>query len=574
MWVQFLCVLLIFFSSLWSFLGFLETNSSVLQVGDLPRLIEMYGIVLFVSFFIYGMLLLLRVTREMSAIAASVSIFLFVNYSNTKPYALSFMNKFLGGAGVEILPIIFIVCSLLPLFLALYFRRDKYDAFKYVFVFLGVISFVSVFSGWKYYKVRATKITESNISQASHAISPAAANAPNVYFILLDAYTSTENLKEFYGLDNTTFISNLRNRGFYMSEKTLSNYDNTICTLSSMTNMQYLPSMAEETNPVFVQKEFFKGRNAVLFEEMRNLGYTTIFSTLGGQMSIGRDGDSISPGLTKEQITSGFKSSSYVLPAKVDSGSMLHLSQAQSSYLGLSPLMDLLDFFDLYVASDYSELNDIDELFQLKEFVPKPYFYFSHILLPHLPGRYDRACRPKTGNKSLRHDFKDATVLNQINDYADNAVCVASQFEQIVDKIIKNDPHSIIIITADHGSAYHIASLAPVQIKELKDSRMKSYSLIEREMLSGLASYSDENKLEDAVRIKHAILSGYRLPNGEKDGEWYDGLSPVNYFRWLLRKLGRQDIDYLEDKVFTGHDYDELKYAHKFLEVTPFIKPR
>ena len=63
---------------------------------------------------------------------------------------------------------------------------------------------------------------------------------PNVYYIILDAYTSSKVLKDVFDFDNQDFISQLNARGFRVAENSHSNYANTYLSLTSSLNMEYV----------------------------------------------------------------------------------------------------------------------------------------------------------------------------------------------------------------------------------------------------------------------------------------------------------------------------------------------
>ena len=63
---------------------------------------------------------------------------------------------------------------------------------------------------------------------------------PNVYYIILDAYTSSKVLKDVFDFDNQDFISQLNERGFHVTENSHSNYASTFTSLTSSLNMEYV----------------------------------------------------------------------------------------------------------------------------------------------------------------------------------------------------------------------------------------------------------------------------------------------------------------------------------------------
>jgi len=71
---------------------------------------------------------------------------------------------------------------------------------------------------------------------------PARADAPlpDIYYIVLDAYTRQDVLRAAYGLDNTPFLEALEERGFYIARCSQSNYARTSLSLGATLNLAYV----------------------------------------------------------------------------------------------------------------------------------------------------------------------------------------------------------------------------------------------------------------------------------------------------------------------------------------------
>ncbi len=66
---------------------------------------------------------------------------------------------------------------------------------------------------------------------------------PDVYYIILDTYTRADILAADLGFDNSDFIRQLEDMGFYVASCSRSNYNNTVKSLVSSMNMSYLPEL-------------------------------------------------------------------------------------------------------------------------------------------------------------------------------------------------------------------------------------------------------------------------------------------------------------------------------------------
>lgn len=65
-------------------------------------------------------------------------------------------------------------------------------------------------------------------------------SVPDVYYIILDAYTRDDTLLAFYEYDNSPFLEALEERGFFIARCSQSNYSWTHLSLGSTLNMNYI----------------------------------------------------------------------------------------------------------------------------------------------------------------------------------------------------------------------------------------------------------------------------------------------------------------------------------------------
>lgn len=64
--------------------------------------------------------------------------------------------------------------------------------------------------------------------------------APDIFFIVQDAYASADTLQRLFGIDNRPFISYLRDKGFYVAEASHSSYSQTMLSIASTLNLDYI----------------------------------------------------------------------------------------------------------------------------------------------------------------------------------------------------------------------------------------------------------------------------------------------------------------------------------------------
>lgn len=63
---------------------------------------------------------------------------------------------------------------------------------------------------------------------------------PNIYYIIVDSYTSPKSLSEYWNYKDTLLTNFLLKKGFYIAEESRSEYTSTIYSLNASMNMSYL----------------------------------------------------------------------------------------------------------------------------------------------------------------------------------------------------------------------------------------------------------------------------------------------------------------------------------------------
>lgn len=101
-------------------------------------------------------------------------------------------------------------------------------------------------------------------------------SVPDIYYLIIDAYTSSESLKKYASFHND-LDTLLQEKGFYIAEKSRSNYPLTYPSLASSLNLSYLTSETDQVG--FEGQEKLKGfiRNNIVSEFLRSLGYQEIY---------------------------------------------------------------------------------------------------------------------------------------------------------------------------------------------------------------------------------------------------------------------------------------------------------
>jgi len=335
---------------------------------------------------------------------------------------------------------------------------------------------------------------------------------PDIYYIILDSYAREDVLLDVYGHDNSEFLNQLREMGFYIADCSQSNYSKTTHSLSSTLNLNYLDVLSGGD-----VRDFQSPSTWIRFNEVKkildSLGYTTVAFSTGYPATELTDVDIyLQPDMDELDIF-GPKQ-----PVSVFN----NFEALLVSTSGLV-LVDALTFFDIHILpqTERTDIQSIADLSPEKRYyatvlyafnqldhissLPSPKFVFAHIIAPHKPYIFalDGKFKPKQEQNADAY-FNQLSYVNQ-------------RVKSIVTGIIENsDEPPIIVIQADHG---------PTEV-----------------------DYSPD-------RVK--ILNAYYLPNGGEQ-MLYSTITPVNTFRLILDTYFGSDYGLLEDASYFSKSEEDL----------------
>ena len=349
---------------------------------------------------------------------------------------------------------------------------------------------------------------------------------PNIYYIILDGYAGERTLKEIYHFDNSEFLDFLKKKGFYVASQSRSNYCQTMLSLASSLNLQYLDSLllpevlsGEDCTPL--QRLM---RNNLVFSFLKRYGYTTIAMDASVwefvQIKSADEFYHVSPPL---------------------------LSYFQQTLLELTPLRLLFVLVKRIAGGDldeyYRHRKRLLNAFELVEKIARekkgPFIFFAHFLMPHQPFVFDRNGNPSHFHPSAFTIWRvpESPVEKEIyrKGYIEQLIFTNKKVSKMVEQILKySKKPPIIILQADHGPA----------------SMLDPYSL-ER----------------TNINERFYILNAYYLPYGG-DSLLYPSISPVNSFRVIFNHYFGTSLPLLQDRSF----YSTWNHPYKFHDVTERLK--
>jgi hypothetical protein len=267
-------------------------------------------------------------------------------------------------------------------------------------------------------------------------------SAPNIYFVLLDGYPRQDSL-EALGIDNGPFIQDLEGRGFDSAPRSHTNYHNTLLTLTSMLNGQYLADLPELSLPAGTfpgeERQLHRAlNNARLLDDLRSHGFEIIASPSPYGPAALFSADVVMAHGTINHFDQRIISRTFtddllsvVTPGLVDGW----LQDAV-----LEPIADVE-----LVAADRPAT---------------PHFLFAHVLSPHPPFLFDadgdvpkvEACY--VAGCSLWTTERKVLSISE----ADYQQLLAEQVEfinerilEMVDVVADEDPTGVVVLFGDHG---------------------------------------------------------------------------------------------------------------------------
>jgi hypothetical protein len=127
-------------------------------------------------------------------------------------------------------------------------------------------------------RARLPAAMASSNSSLPPATAVPANELPDIYYIILDAYANQHVLRKMFGYSNHEFLDALKQRGFYVAERSRSNYAMTFTSMASSLNMEYLDEPAQkagrESRDLLPLRQMIKYNKVARF--LRERGYTYI----------------------------------------------------------------------------------------------------------------------------------------------------------------------------------------------------------------------------------------------------------------------------------------------------------
>ncbi len=260
---------------------------------------------------------------------------------------------------------------------------------------------------------------------------------PSIYLLLFDEYASTPCLKEDWGIDNHAMDSFLKSRGFFINEKSRSNYNSTVFSMASLFHMNYFTAYSKPVSRCDargVQQAIAAIRHASLPDRLRQAGYELRVHSLFD--FAGQQGHSV-PNIVLTK--SPFTGTSFSFFWK--NGYLPYLRER--SHIKSDPNYRYSVF---YKMDDYNNEGVNMVLQEAQRQKSKPVFLYAHFMMPHNRYFYD-----SSDHLLPMNTIKAINGSNDLRYYGYAIHHANGKLRTMVDAILRDDPTACILALGDHG---------------------------------------------------------------------------------------------------------------------------
>jgi hypothetical protein len=351
---------------------------------------------------------------------------------------------------------------------------------------------------------------------------------PDIYYIVLDGYGRQDILQALYEFDNSSFLQDLAARGFYVAETSMSNYVQTMLSLSSSLNMDYVQSLRADGAAI--------DSRATLVTLLQTNRVRSTLAENGYQLISFRN-------QYKATIPSAeiyYDDTGSYLSHPITAFESLVIDHSMARILSHVPGLNKT-LIQMPYDTHRSEILTTFARVQEVPAMDGNYFVYAHIIAPHPPFVFDENGVVVSPNEPFtladaNHFVKSHSRKSYIVGYRKQIQYVNTLVLETVDAILaQSEAPPIIILQGDHGPGAHM-------------------------------HYGSLEKTLPAERL--GILNAYYFPDQDYS-MLYPSISPVNSFRVVLNHFFDAGYALLPDQ----HYYSPWGYPFDFVEITDLSLP-
>jgi hypothetical protein len=360
-----------------------------------------------------------------------------------------------------------------------------------------------VFAGVR--ELSPEETTEISIEPLPTEGIPADTILPDIYYIILDAYTRDDVLLEIYEYDNSSFLQSLEELGFKIARDSRSNYAVTRLSIPSALNLEYVEAIGPALDPNATDAAWLDRatKGNMVRKTLTDLGYRTVAFEASYGMTDWPESDLyLSPrplSLSDQQAFYDLNEFEVLLIQTSMGRLAIDLSTVLNNLLGTRLVAP-------HQAHADRILFALDRLGRMAE-ISGPKFVFMHLMSPHPPYVFAPSGE-FVGEDEIFTLASREDEVGEIEGYRNQVAYLNLRLQEELKTLLEtSETQPIILIQGDHGG-----------LRVSPEDRMK-------------------------------ILNAYYLPDGG-DTLIYADISPVNTFRVIFNHYFKSDLPLLEDKSF------------------------
>ena len=468
--------------------------------------------------------LFLRDWRRASLVA-SLFLFLFFLFGDAAVWVSQSFG--IGPARANIITLAFVMVAMAIWVRLLQKRIRDIASVNLYFNLLAVLFFLNTGVRMSSYLLENGISFAPKTSVQTSAIA-SAGNQPDIYYIILDGYGRQDILQALYEFDNSGFLSDLSDRGFYIAEQASSNYIQTMLSLSSSLNMDYLQTLKSNDTKIENRSD--------LIQLVENNKVRDILAQHGYQLiSFHNEYKATIP---SAEIY--YEDSQSDLAYPVTAFESILIDHSMVRVLSHVPTLNkaLIEMpYDMHRRHILFALAKLQEVPALEG----DYFVYAHIIAPHPPFVFDEegGVAPQDTPFSLNdanYYLREHSQKSYIAGYRRQIQYINKLVLETIDAILtRSTTLPIIIIQGDHGPG----------------------------------AYLHWGSLEQTIPAERlGMLNAYYFPDQDY-ARLYPSISPVNSFRVLFNQFFDADYTLLPDR----HYYSSWSFPFDFIEVTDVSLP-
>lgn len=382
-----------------------------------------------------------------------------------------------------------------------------------------------------YYLFSNAARTNTNVASQNPSVVTQTEAKPDIYYIVLDGYGRQDTLDEFYGFDNSEFIDELKRLGFYVASDATSNYGQTLLSLGSSLNYQYVDDTLLQADPSSDDRRELVDR--ILHSRIRQIlgesGYKFVAFDTGFDTSV-EDADIYyehrGPGSQEQSVFLSMNSFESLLFEQTIARPLLN-----TGIINPELLQGTLDA--PYIRHRGRILYAFEKLVEVPR-LAGDHFVFAHIVAPHPPfvfgrnGEFVSHTNAYILGDALEFAATDNGTLEEyIQGYTDQTIYLNGIVLRTVRTILsESDTPPVIILQGDHGPG---------------------------------AYYDWTSKDNSNLRDRFGILNAYYLA-GRGSALLYPSVTPVNTFRIILNDFMGLQLELLPDRNYFSPYYKPYQF--------------